>query len=334
MKNPPEVMLGGVYGDGAPVIVNGEVDPKVLAAFARRDILIAYPPGANPGGRKALDAISQAGVMLVAKVTLSHLWDDRDATHLTGAINVAAEGRNALIYVADPKPRLKVNLNAPGMVEDIVRLIRLHVITPALLGDGLPWKGIHIEGDHSPELWARLYGAIPLDWILWWNGGSPEITDWVNRPMCDTMDENWPFQNAPAGSGMQGAFARRLDWYQRGIYSFPLIFTGTSAVYSWNHPINRQRYDYGAACAWMFRGGHIFAGYEPNDVPWWQWDVPHYDLGPQIGEPKQEHGAWRQDGEGSSAIIDPTYPANVGNPVARGRAWLTASLKKSFPAPT
>jgi hypothetical protein len=136
------------------------------------------------------------------------------------------------------------------------------------------------------------------------------------------MWENWPFQGGTRGDPA-GAFTPVYEMYRREIYDTPILFAASQRV---SEPglVDRQKLDYVIGCAALFDGIAIFAGPEPNEVPWWTWNLPTYDLGSPGGEFYKEHGLWRRDFDLGSVIVDPTYPANIGNPPARGRAWVVA----------
>jgi hypothetical protein len=298
-------------------MVNGTIDPWVLRNYGRHEYFIQY---ADPP-RLILNtmAASYPACQMIAKVTLAYLTEKRDPTNFSGALWLLCESRGALIKNPG-RNDFAVNILAPGLVDDIVDKL----IVPRLM-HSQPWKGLHIEhhleaiaglnqarwDDAINRLWTKLATVTPKEFKLWWNGGCPEIPGWIG-----VMLENYPFGQSPLDAGQRGAYALLEDWNARGVYPTPIIFTAMGAT----PEINLQKFNYGTACAYLFNAIHVFAPQEPIG-----YDFPgaHPEYGaPTSGIYQEVFDRDRRDGTLASVIVDPTYPANVQKPSARGRAWI------------
>jgi hypothetical protein len=306
---PATATIGSLYGDGSPILRSGAIDYGVLGLYGVHDYFIQY---ADPPVQ-VLEALAQhyPSCRPIAKVTLAYMTKKTNALNFSGALWLHCDRRGGFFGM----PPGAVNLTVPGLVDEIIDLITARIIRAPY------WAGLHIEAllgsPLSPQsswdlalkrLWTLLRERVPTSWRLWWNGGQPSLPDWSG---C--MWENWPFQGGSGGPA--GAFDSLRVWPQ----ACPIIFTGEPST-----SLAAQKHDYGRACAWMLSkdgdGVHIFAPLEPmGQLPK---PPPKFDLGAPLGPAYLQHGLWRRDGELGSVVIDPSYPSNIGNPPARGRAWI------------
>lgn len=320
MKTPPTAWLGGLYSDGSPLVKNGHIDYTISPLYAQHDYLIFYPdipPILN-------NWLSTSKPISIAKITLSHMWEETRQQFFSGALYQLVKERGGLLrspsYCA-------ADVTVPGLVDEILELIQRMIINPAKTGLA-PWRGIHIEALPSMppvDTWAagllhlqtRLRERIPIDWKLWWNGGVPENLPTVGEfEWTGVMLENWPFQGSTTRDDPAGAFSTIKRWYSQKLYEQPIIFTNLHG-----DTIDSQRMSYALACAALFNCVAICApgdtlGHVPKPI------TPNVDLGLPYEEPWESYEAYRRSFEHGHVLADPTFPIYQPSPPARGRGWI------------